>query len=40
MIANKSFENLPKFKYFGWTIIDQNSMHGDIENRLISGNPS
>jgi hypothetical protein len=37
-LANRSFENLAKFKYIGKTITDQNCMHEEINSRLNSGN--
>jgi hypothetical protein len=37
-IANESFENVAKFKYFGMTLTDQNDVHEEIKSRLNSGN--
>jgi hypothetical protein len=37
-IANRSFEEVAKFKYLRMTLTDQNSMHEEIKSRIHLGN--
>jgi hypothetical protein len=37
-IANRSFEDVAKFKHFGTSLTDENCMHEEVKSRLNSGN--
>jgi hypothetical protein len=37
-IANRSFENVPQFRYLGTTVTDKNLIQEEIKRRLNSGN--
>jgi hypothetical protein len=37
-IANRSFEDMAKFKFLRSTLTDKNCMQEEIKNRLNSGN--
>jgi hypothetical protein len=36
IIANKFFENVAKFRYFGAMVINRNGLQDEIKNRLNS----
>jgi hypothetical protein len=37
-LANRSFENVERFKHLGMTVTNQNLIHEEIESRLNFGN--
>jgi hypothetical protein len=37
-IANRSFENVPQFRYLGTIVTNQNLIQEEIKRRLSSGN--